>query len=107
MEVFQVFAGVIRDFASFVLREQPRVNFLLSRLELGSNVVLFSDEDKMACRPRIEIAQEVMHPEAKILQTEFGKIVAVDRVRIEIVFLESFPEVPPLLVFSEKKARRD
>src|SRR5262245_15273122 len=48
-----------------------------------------------------------MHSEPEVLEAEFGKIVAIDGVRIKVVFLEFFSEALPFLVFSPEEAGRE
>ena len=48
-----------------------------------------------------------MHPEAKIFETKFRKVVAIDRVRIKVVFLQPATEAPALLVFAPEKTDRE
>lgn len=112
-KVLQVFAGVVGDLFALVLVEQSRVNLLLRRLELGADVVLFADEDKLARGGRVVVAQEVMHPEPEIVQVKLGEIVAVDGVRVKVVLLEPATEFSALLVLTpgvtgrEENDRRD
>src|SRR4051812_45936306 len=103
VEIFEIFRGIICDLAPLVLLEKSRINLLLRRLELGAHVVLFADENELARRGRIVVAQEVMHPEPKVLEAKLGEVVAIDRVRIEIVFLQAATIAPALLVFSPGK----
>src|ERR1700704_4206652 len=44
-----------------------------------------------------------MHAEPEILEAELRQIVAVDRVRVEVVLLQIPAEAPPLFVFSPEK----
>jgi hypothetical protein len=46
-----------------------------------------------------------MHPEPEVFKAEFRKIVAVNGVGIEVIFLEFFPEVASLTVFSEEETK--
>ena len=73
---------------------------MLGRLELGADVVLLADEDELARGGRIVVAQEIMHPEPKIVQVKLGEVVAVDAVRVKVVLLEAATEFPALLVFA-------
>src|ERR1700719_1808439 len=56
----------------------------------------------------IFVLQEVMHSESEIFQTEFAKVFARDRERVEIVLFEISPKLPsPFLVFSPEKTSRE
>ena len=103
-EILQVFAGIVGDFLALIAVEEPGIKFLLSRLELGLNVILFADKDELACRRRVEVAEEIMHPEPEVLEVELWKVVPVDRVRIKVVFLEFPSKATPLLVFSPEES---
>jgi hypothetical protein len=80
---------------------------LLRSFELGANVVLFADKNQLSRCGVVVVLQEIVHPEAEILEVKFGEVFAIDRKRVEIVVLEIATELASFLVFSPKKARRE
>src|SRR5207302_4266778 len=97
-----------------IIVEQLRVNFLVRRFKLRSDVVLFANEYELASRGVIFLLQEIMHSEPKIFETEVAKVLATNCERVEVVSIQISPEFPaPFLVFSpnetgrEKDQRRD
>src|SRR5262245_5304723 len=93
--------GVIDDPFSVIFFEQLRVNFLLGRFELVSDIILLANENELTRRGVVFVSKKVMHPEPEIIQIELAEVFARDRERIKIVLLEILPEFSaPLLVFS-------
>ena len=67
--------GVHRDaiaWRSLAAASRVAGNGLLVRLELRAHVVLLSDENELSRRPRIIVAQEVMHHEAELFGLNSG-----------------------------------
>src|SRR5207248_6455569 len=112
--VFQKLVRVIDDLLTVIFVEQLRVNFLFGGFEKIANIILFADENELARGGVILVFEEIMHPESEIVEIELTEILASDRERIEIVFLQIASELAAtLLVFSpnktgaQKKQRRD
>src|SRR5690349_1961268 len=112
-EVLQVLGGVISYLAPIVFFKKPRINFLFRRFEVGADAVLFADKDQLACRCRVAVPEEVMHPEPEIVEIELREVIPVNCIRIEVVFFQPSSKAPPFLVFSpqvsntEKNPGRD
>src|SRR5438045_6370256 len=111
--MFHILCRVISDVFAFVVVEKPRVDFLFRRLELGAHIVLLADEYQLSRRSVVIVLQEIMHAEPEILEIELGKIVAVNRKRVEVVLFEIPTILASLLVFppdksgDQKDERRD
>ena len=106
-KVFQIFRGIISDLSPVVFLVKTRVNLLFRQLELGAHAILLANKDELARRGRIVVAQEIMHPESEVIEIELRKIVAIDRIRIEVVFLQPASKAAPFLVFAPEIADRE
>src|SRR5436190_8534912 len=102
--VFQILRRIVGNFLAVVFFKESGVNFLLRRLQLRANVVLFSNKNQLPRRRVIVVLEEIMHPKPEILEIKFRKILAVDRVWIKIVVLQVTPILASFLVFAPKKS---
>ncbi len=82
--------------------------------QLITDVVLVADKDELPCRARITVAQEIVHPQPEVFQTEFGKSLRRRGVGIEVVFGQRPPLQPLALpvqtdheACGQKKSRSD
>src|SRR5205823_4040373 len=105
--IFQILARVVGDFLAVVFLEQPGIDLLLRGFELAARIVLLPDKNQLSRCGVVVVFEKIVHPEAEILEIEFGEVFAVDRKRVEIVVLEIATELASFLVFSPKKARRE
>src|SRR6266568_5827393 len=104
--VLEILVRIVNNFPSVVFFEQLCVDFLFGRFELRPHVVLLTNENKLPCCRVIVVLQEIMHSEPEIFETKLAKVLAANRERIEIVFLDVPAEFPAaFLVFSPNKTR--
>src|SRR5207237_8142142 len=80
------------------------VDFPFRMFELGAHIVLFADEYQLSRRSVVIVLEEIMHAEPEILEIELGKIVAVNRKRVEVVLFEIPTILASLLVFPPEKS---
>ena len=74
---------------------------------MGAHIVLLADEYKLSRRGVVVVLQEIMHTQPKILEIKLGKIVPINRKRVEVVLFKIPTVFASLLVFSPKKAGRE
>src|SRR3954453_23984983 len=102
--IFQILRRIVGNFLAVVFFKNSGVNFLLRRLQLRANIVLFSNKNQLPRRRVIVVLEEIMHPKPEILEIKFGKILAVDGVWIKIVILQVAPILPSFFVFAPEKS---
>src|SRR5437667_12116199 len=101
--MFQILSRVVGDLFAFVFLEKLRVDFLLRRLELGAHIVLLADKYHLSRRSIVVVLQEIVHTQPEILEIKLGKILPVNRERVEVVIFEISTVSASLLVFSPEK----
>jgi len=68
--------------------EEPLIGAQVLGRKLLADVVLLADENELPCRTQVGIAQQVVHTEPEILETEFGEPLRRRDVGVEVVLVQ-------------------
>ena len=71
---------------------------------MGAYIVLLADEYQLSRRSVVIVLQEIMHTQPEILEIKLGKILSINRERVEVVLFKIPTVFASLLVFSPEKA---